>query len=382
MGLDGRERDVRPPRAPAPGRPRRLALGRRQALLRRELAAPLGADARHASGPTVPAPQCGAPTDVRAGARRRIGTVTVAGSTLRAAHDDHDPLARRRAGRRPTAPPPAPPRRPARPSAAPTPTARAARRGCRRRSRARRRRRTAPRRRTARHRWRWRPSESAARPLTATVDRMARPPRLVHRRDGGRLDADDLHPVAEPRRHPGDEPAAADGDQHGVDARHLARRARAPSSPGRRRPAGGRTGARAGRRSRRPAPWPRPGRPRTRRRPRSRRHRGPGCGRPWPARSPTGTKISARCPRARATWATATPWLPPDAATTPAAGTSAASTRLKAPRGLNEPACCSSSSLSVSGTGDAEGARLEGQHRRLPHVAGDAAGGLLDVGRP
>src|ERR1700733_7741625 len=39
------------------------------------------------------------------------------------------------------------------------------------------------------------------------------------------------------------------------------------------------------------------------------------------------------------------PWLPPDAATTPAGGTSRSSRLANAPRALNEPACCRSSSL-------------------------------------
>src|SRR5437762_3627816 len=43
--------------------------------------------------------------------------------------------------------------------------------------------------------------------------------------------------------------------------------------------------------------------------------------------------------------ATAAPWLPPEAATTPAAGTLRNSRLAKAPRALNEPDCCSSSSL-------------------------------------
>ena len=62
-----------------------------------------------------------------------------------------------------------------------------------------------------------------------------------------------------------------------------------------------------------------------------------------------GTKTSARCPSLVATWATAAPWLPPEAATNPAGGTSARRTRWNAPRGLNEPVCWSSSSLSVTG---------------------------------
>ena len=48
-----------------------------------------------------------------------------------------------------------------------------------------------------------------------------------------------------------------------------------------------------------------------------------------------------------AAYATAAPWLPPEAATTPAAGTSRVSRLANAPRALNEPACCSSSSLKL-----------------------------------
>src|SRR6478672_1295596 len=51
----------------------------------------------------------------------------------------------------------------------------------------------------------------------------------------------------------------------------------------------------------------------------------------------------------RAAYATAAPWLPPDAAITPAPGTLADNKRLKAPRGLKLPVCCSSSSFSVTG---------------------------------
>ena len=62
----------------------------------------------------------------------------------------------------------------------------------------------------------------------------------------------------------------------------------------------------------------------------------------------SGTKIRAGRPSRRAASATATPWLPPDAAVTPAAGTTRESRLLKAPRALNEPACWSSSSLKVT----------------------------------
>ena len=59
-----------------------------------------------------------------------------------------------------------------------------------------------------------------------------------------------------------------------------------------------------------------------------------------------GTKISAWWPRRCAANATAAPWLPPDAAIRPASGMfSAARIRLNAPRDLNEPAYCNSSSF-------------------------------------
>src|SRR5436190_336384 len=61
-----------------------------------------------------------------------------------------------------------------------------------------------------------------------------------------------------------------------------------------------------------------------------------------------GTKIFAAVFSVIAAKATAVPWLPPDAATTPAAGTSRVSRFVKAPRVLNDPARCSSSSLNVT----------------------------------
>ena len=64
-----------------------------------------------------------------------------------------------------------------------------------------------------------------------------------------------------------------------------------------------------------------------------------------------GTKIFAGTPSFIAAYATAAPWLPPEAATTPAAGTLRISRFANAPRGLNEPVCWKSSSLSVSGMG-------------------------------
>ena len=50
-------------------------------------------------------------------------------------------------------------------------------------------------------------------------------------------------------------------------------------------------------------------------------------------------KISAGTPVSRAAYATASPKLPPDAAITPAEGTSLDRSLLNAPRGLNEPVC-------------------------------------------
>jgi hypothetical protein len=52
-----------------------------------------------------------------------------------------------------------------------------------------------------------------------------------------------------------------------------------------------------------------------------------------------------------AAYATAAPWLPPDAATTPAAGTGRRSRLVNAPRTLNEPDSCVCSSFRVSGNG-------------------------------
>ena len=60
-------------------------------------------------------------------------------------------------------------------------------------------------------------------------------------------------------------------------------------------------------------------------------------------------KILAGMPSRLAANATAAPWLPPEAATTPAFGTSRVSRLAKAPRGLKLPACCSSSSLKAIG---------------------------------
>src|SRR5215813_5193688 len=64
-----------------------------------------------------------------------------------------------------------------------------------------------------------------------------------------------------------------------------------------------------------------------------------------------GRKIFALMPSARAAKATATPWLPPEAAVTPAGGIRRNSRLAKAPRALNEPECCSCSSLSTSRIG-------------------------------
>src|SRR3712207_1524976 len=63
----------------------------------------------------------------------------------------------------------------------------------------------------------------------------------------------------------------------------------------------------------------------------------------------SGTKMRARTPSRLAAKATAAPWLPPDAAATPAAGTGFDRRVLKAPLVLNEPACCRNSSFRLTG---------------------------------
>ena len=61
-----------------------------------------------------------------------------------------------------------------------------------------------------------------------------------------------------------------------------------------------------------------------------------------------GTKIFAGTFSCIAANATAAPWLPPDAATTPAGGTVCVSRFVNAPRVLNDPARCSSSSFTTT----------------------------------
>ena len=53
--------------------------------------------------------------------------------------------------------------------------------------------------------------------------------------------------------------------------------------------------------------------------------------------------------------------------------------RLKAPRGLKEPVCWSSSSFSVRSAVDAEGSRLEIDRRGAPDMRVDQVVGGLDV---
>src|SRR3954451_8041614 len=63
----------------------------------------------------------------------------------------------------------------------------------------------------------------------------------------------------------------------------------------------------------------------------------------------SGTKMRVGMPSRWPTWATARPWLPPDAATSAVGGSGAESTLVKAPRALNEPECWKSSSFNVTG---------------------------------
>src|SRR5487761_174747 len=63
----------------------------------------------------------------------------------------------------------------------------------------------------------------------------------------------------------------------------------------------------------------------------------------------SGTKIVAGMPSRDAAKATAAPWLPPDAATTPAAGAGRSRRLANAPLALNDPECWRNSSFSTSG---------------------------------
>src|ERR1700731_2564549 len=99
-----------------------------------------------------------------------------------------------------------------------------------------------------------------------------------------------------------------------------------------------------------------------------------------------GRKILALMPSARAAKATATPWLPPEAAVTPAAGIFRSSRLAKAPRALNDPECCSSSSLSTSRIGaspkSAPSTTTTGVSRTWPRMRANAsviAAGLIDA---
>ena len=132
-----------------------------------------------------------------------------------------------RAGRRRTAPPPAPPRRPGSATAAPRPQRalggadgvvghehgvvderrrRGERHGADRA---------------------WRRASRRRGPLTATStgDPARRASYIAGIGAGSTLTI--VHPVAEPRRHAGDQPAAADGDQHGVESGRLPSSSRA-----------------------------------------------------------------------------------------------------------------------------------------------------------
>jgi hypothetical protein len=62
-----------------------------------------------------------------------------------------------------------------------------------------------------------------------------------------------------------------------------------------------------------------------------------------------GMKTRTGTPSRLAAKATAAPWFPPEAATTPAAGIASPSRRWKAPRTLNEPVCWWSSSFRATG---------------------------------
>src|SRR3954464_7549361 len=91
-----------------------------------------------------------------------------------------------------------------------------------------------------------------------------------------------------------------------------------------------------------------------------------------------GTKISAGWPSTRAAYATARPKLPPEAASTPLASTSAVSIRLNAPRGLNDPVL-QELELERQYAVQPERAGLQLEHRRGAHVRTDQLCRRLDV---
>ena len=197
------------------------------------------------------------------------------------------------------------------------------------------------------------------------------------------LDADDLDAACQPRRDAGDQPAAADRHQHGVER---SRRAgplptRAPTVPCPAMRLGGVEGMhRAARRSRRRRRRRPPARRHSaRRRPRPRR-RALGCARSSRARKSPARRC-APCGRAaaphrrppRRDCRPRPPRRPPPAP-------SRDSRLLKAPRVLNEPACCRNSSLKSPARPGRRARRLPA--RRAADMGADALmrGGDLGAG--
>ena len=196
------------------------------------------------------------------------------------------------------------------------------------------------------------PSESAARPdtSTSTGEPAAMASCIAGMRCGSTLTTFTRSRYQDAVA--GDQPATADGDEHRGRRPAPAPRARGPWCPDRPPRRRGRTGARASLRSPRRGRRPRPGRRRRSRRTRRASPRSPSMRSRFRGDVISGTNTSTGRPRARPAKATAAPWLPPEAATRAAgqpARSASASTRLNAPRGLNEPACWSSSSFRVTG---------------------------------
>ncbi len=185
------------------------------------------------------------------------------------------------------------------------------------------------------------------------LDRLAGQHRLRERRARGGLDADDrdVRPRGLDReRDAGAQAAAADRDRRPSRGPARPRAARGRASPGRRRSPGRRTGARTRARRSRSARAPRPG---TRRRCCRRRGRSRPCSRAastFAIGASAGTKTSHGMPICAAAAASAWPWLPALAATTPLAALRrpSAASLAATPRTLKEPVRCRFSALSTT----------------------------------
>ena len=169
--------------------------------------------------------------------------------------------------------------------------------------------------------WTMSSSSESSIPIVSSPGYLTKMPSAIVKPRLAGLHADDPHvrlDRAQRGRDARREPAAADGDQHRRRVAAPARRARARSSPGPRSRAGPRTDGRRSRPSPRHTPAPPSSRSRAVR-PRARaRRRSSGTPRPSPSARRAGRRCARATPASRAAHATAWPWLPALAATTPA----------------------------------------------------------------